>query len=145
MKDTIENTMEFAKQELASMNLENHVFGFAFIKLLESAHILSNGDKLLMRKLLEMPKRIYNGFPLSSIQENEFVTDSEGILRHPHYTFAFKDPNTGKYLDQHGIGFVNPNTPDTIVYCRNLELNSVTEIKEFPYYPPAKITETTEV
>ena len=141
MKDTIENTMEFAKQELTSMNLQQHEFGVAFIKLLESAHSLSNGDKILMRKLLDMPKRIYNGFPLVPIQQSDFVEDSSGTLRHPRYTFAFKDPNSGKYLDQHGIGFINPNTPDTIIYCRNLELNSVTEIKEFPYYPPAKIVE----
>ncbi len=130
-----------AERELELMNLHEHEFGKSFINLLKSSHSLSNGDSRLMKTFLEMPKRIVNGFPLNAIHEHEFKEDKHGIKRCVRYEYAFLDSNSNQYYDQQGIGFFNKDNPDVLIYGKNGNMNSITKIEKFPYYPKAVVRE----
>ena len=141
IKTELEILLERAKTELELLNLSEHAFGKAFLDLLKESHLLTKGDPALTRMFLNMPTRVYNGFPLSPITKEEFEKDNEGTYRCSRYEPAFLGGNDNKYYDSHAIGFVNPKQPYCITYGKNENVNSTMEITQFPYYPQFKIVE----
>jgi hypothetical protein len=138
-KESKEIFLKYCESEFELIGLKDTNLGKSSINLLQEIYQHTNGDEIFMELFIDMIHRLNLGLPLSPLQEQEIIEeqhlDGNVCARHPRYFHVYKDLETGKSYDEHGIIWINHE--GTRCYGINNSINSKIEI-EFPYYPEPK-------
>ena len=130
--------VEYMQKEFELINFDKTEFGQTMMSCLLQFYDLNKGDRGKMLLFVNMLKRIVERNPLAILQEDEITeVDVAGtkMKKHPRYEWLEVMPD-GRYLDVHGIGFVNPDGVKW--YGANGQYRSAIEVT-LPYFPEEKI------
>ena len=140
MKNMIKNEyIDYAKTELEYNGMIHTAVGKNMLDLIQSTYDLAEGNKFMMRHIVNMLDRLDKQLPLLPLEEDGMIPiphlNGPDQMQHSRYRSVYQGKD-GKYYDDKAVAFVADDGSFTYFHGNGI-YNSNIEI-QFPYYPEPK-------